>query len=57
MQSNDFSSISLLEASFTYDVELFNGKSTRQPNTNQFIEGVCKQLQKAIEIYEKTPLS
>ncbi len=57
IQSNQYSFISLLAASFTYDAELFNGKSTRQPNSNQFIDGICEQLQQAIEIYEKTPLS
>jgi hypothetical protein len=57
IQWNDFSFISLLAASISFDVEFLNGKSSRQPNSNQFIDGICEQLQQAIEIYEKTPLS
>jgi hypothetical protein len=52
-----FSCISLLAMSHSFDVKLFNGKSTRQPNSNQFIDTICQQLHQAIEIYEKTPLS
>ena len=43
--------------SLSFDITLFNGKSTRQPNVNQFIDGICERLHQAIEIYEKTPLS
>jgi hypothetical protein len=50
-------SISLLAMSISFDIDLFNGKSTRQPNTNQFIDTICEQLQQAIEIYEKKSLS
>ncbi len=43
--------------SISFDINLFNGKSTRQLNTNQFIDAICEQLQQAIEIYEKKSLS
>jgi hypothetical protein len=36
---------------------LFNGKSTRQPNINEFIDVICERLHQAIEIYEKMPSS
>jgi hypothetical protein len=36
---------------------LFDGKSARHPNADQFIDDICKQLHQAIEIYEKTTLS
>ncbi len=52
-----FSFIRVIAVSLSFDVELFNGKSTRQPNTNEFIDGICEQLQQAIETYEKTSLS
>ena len=43
--------------SLSFDISLFDGKSTRQPNVNQFIDTICKQLHQAIDVYEKTPLS
>jgi hypothetical protein len=49
--------ISLLSVSISFDIILFNGKSSRHPNTNQFIDDICQQLHQAIEIYEKTTLS
>ncbi|CAF2692623.1 unnamed protein product [Rotaria sp. Silwood2] len=47
---------SILSISISFDVTLFNGKSTRQPNTSQFIDTICKRLRQAIEIYERTSL-
>ncbi|CAF3616295.1 unnamed protein product [Rotaria sordida] len=46
----------ILSISISFDITLFNGKSTRQPNTSQFIDTICKQLQQAIEIHERTSL-
>ncbi|UJR24623.1 hypothetical protein I4U23_005997 [Adineta vaga] len=46
----------LLALSISYDVTLFNGKSTRHPSVNQLIDELCERLHQAIEIYEKTPL-
>jgi hypothetical protein len=50
-------STSAIAVSLSFDVQLFNGKSTRQPNTNEFIDVICEQLEQAIETYEKTSLS
>ncbi|CAF0768198.1 unnamed protein product [Adineta steineri] len=46
----------ILSISLSFDVELLDGKSTRQPNVNQFINNICERLHLAIEVYEKTPL-
>ncbi|CAF2618988.1 unnamed protein product [Rotaria sp. Silwood2] len=45
----------VLAISFSFDVTLFNGRSTRHPDFNQFIDTICEQLRQVIEIYEKTP--
>ncbi|CAF1048161.1 unnamed protein product [Adineta steineri] len=49
--------INVLSISLSFDITLFNGKSTRQPNVDQFIDFICQRLQKTIETYEKTPLN
>jgi hypothetical protein len=49
--------IRILSISLSFDIELFHGKSTRQPNVNQFIDIICERLHQTIEVYEKTPLS
>lgn len=48
---------SILSISLSFDIELFDGKSMRQPNVNQFVDIICERLHQAIEVYEKTPLS
>ncbi|CAF3739250.1 unnamed protein product [Rotaria sp. Silwood1] len=48
---------SILSISISFDITLFNGKSTRHPNTSQFIDTICKRLRQAIEVYERTSLS
>jgi hypothetical protein len=35
---------------------LFNGKSTRQPDINHFIDDICERLREAMEVYDKSPL-
>ncbi|CAF1193810.1 unnamed protein product [Rotaria sp. Silwood1] len=46
----------VLSMSLSFDTILPNGKSTRHPNIDQFIDSICKRLHQAIEVYEKTPL-
>ncbi len=48
---------SILSISISFDVKLANGKSTRHPDANRFIDAICERLHQAIEIYEKMPLS
>ncbi|CAF3941557.1 unnamed protein product [Rotaria sp. Silwood1] len=45
----------VLAISFSFDMTLFNGRATRHPDINQFIDTICEQLRQAIDIYEKTP--
>jgi len=37
-------------------MKLPNGKSTRHPDANQFIESMNEQVHQAIEVYDKAPL-
>ncbi|CAF3248683.1 unnamed protein product [Rotaria sp. Silwood2] len=46
----------VLSISLSFDMTLFNGKSTRQLNVDHFIDAIRERLQRAIEIYEKAPL-
>ncbi|CAF3866966.1 unnamed protein product [Rotaria sordida] len=46
----------ILAISFGIDLKLFNGKSTRHPNTDQFIDMMRERLRQAIDIYESKPL-
>ncbi|CAF1001262.1 unnamed protein product [Rotaria sordida] len=46
----------VLSMSFSFNIRLFNGKSTRHPSINQCMDVICERLHQAIEIYEKTPL-
>ncbi|CAF1171345.1 unnamed protein product [Rotaria sordida] len=46
----------ILAISFGIDLKLFNGKSTRHPNTDQFIDMIRERLRQAIDIYESKPL-
>ncbi|CAF4898854.1 unnamed protein product [Rotaria sp. Silwood1] len=45
----------VLAISFSFDTTLFNGRATRHPDINQFIDTICERLRQAIDIYEKTP--
>ena len=47
----------ILSVSISFDLNLFNGQSTRQPGVDQLIDDLCKQLDQAIEICERTTLS
>lgn len=40
----------------SFDLQLFNGKSTHQPQINKCIDIICEKLHHAIDVYEKTPL-
>ncbi|CAF3685279.1 unnamed protein product [Rotaria sp. Silwood1] len=42
--------------SFGLDLKLFDGKSARHPNTDQFSERMRERLRQAIDIYESKPL-
>ncbi|CAF0766600.1 unnamed protein product [Rotaria sordida] len=46
----------VLSMSFSFNIRLFNGKSTRHPSINQCMDVIYERLHQAIEIYEKTPL-
>ncbi|CAF3716099.1 unnamed protein product [Rotaria sp. Silwood1] len=46
----------ILSISISFDIILPNGKSTRHPKINQFIDTICEQLHQAIEVYEKKPI-
>ncbi|CAF3979958.1 unnamed protein product, partial [Rotaria sordida] len=48
--------VGVLSISFSFDITLFNGKLTYQPDVNQFIDDICERLREAIEIYDKKPL-
>lgn len=48
--------ISVLSISLSFDVELPNGRSTRHPDANRFIDTIRERLHQAIEIYEQKPL-
>jgi hypothetical protein len=55
VSSNSFF-ISVLAISLSFDMKLPNGKSTRHPDANQFIESMNEQVHQAIEVYDKAPL-
>lgn len=42
--------------SISYDIVLPNGKPTRNPQIDPFIDAVCERLHCAIEVYENNPL-
>ena len=44
----------LLALSISYDVTLFDGKSTRHPSINQLMNDLCERLQQVLESDEKT---
>ncbi|CAF3689421.1 unnamed protein product, partial [Rotaria sp. Silwood1] len=46
----------ILAMSFGLDLKLFDGKSARHPNTDQFSERMRERLRQAIDIYESKPL-
>ncbi|CAF4690202.1 unnamed protein product, partial [Rotaria sp. Silwood1] len=46
----------ILAMSFGLDLKLFDGKSARHPNTDQFSERIRERLRQAIDIYESKPL-
>ncbi|CAF4636892.1 unnamed protein product [Rotaria sp. Silwood1] len=46
----------ILSISFGLNLTLFDGKSTRHPDANQFIDMIRERLHQAIEIYQKKPL-
>ncbi|CAF4573069.1 unnamed protein product [Rotaria sp. Silwood2] len=46
----------VLVMSISFNVILPNGKSTRHPNIDQFIDTLCERLHQAIEVYERAPL-
>ncbi|CAF3884238.1 unnamed protein product [Rotaria sordida] len=48
--------VGVLSISFSFDITLFNGKLTYQPDVNQFIDDICERLREAIEVYDKKPL-
>ncbi|CAF3935100.1 unnamed protein product [Rotaria sordida] len=45
----------ILSMSLSFDIILPNGRSTRHPNIDQFINTICERLHQAIVAYEKTP--
>jgi len=45
-----------LSISISFDITLFNGTSIHQPNINHFIDEICKRLDEAIEICDKSSL-
>lgn len=47
---------SVLSVSLSFDIKLPNGKSTRHPDANRFIDNIRERLHQAIQVYEQIPM-